>query len=347
MGSRAYPGEVDAGSPRRICANKALAIPVSVLTGFLGSGKTTLLSHLLRQPELSRAAVIINEFGEIGLDHELVEASEDSVIALTTGCLCCKVRSDLTETLHDLLRRRDAGALPQAFDHIVIETSGLADPAPILQTFATDRALGGEFAVEVVIAVIDAVNGLATVEWSAEARKQVILADRLIVTKTDLAEAGAVERLMARIAALNPRAVIATAVDGELDPSCLTEAQAAIAPGDARSGFVAEAAHSDGIISFALTEDAPIAWEPFARAMETLLALRGPDLLRIKGLLNVAGCRGPVLVQAVMHLAHPPVELEAWPDDERTSRIVFITRNVPEGAVRELFRAIRTLAPAE
>ena len=187
--------------------------------------------------------------------------------------------------------------------------------------------------------MIDAVNGGDTLGWSAEARKQAILADRLVVTKTDIASADKANALIARLAALNPRATIETAVAGALDPKRLTEPA-----GGGASHFIAEASHSDGIVSFVLTDDAALRWETFARAMETLTGLRGPDLLRVKGLVNVEGCRGPVLVQFVQHLAHPPVELAAWPDDNRQSRIVFITRGISEPQVRELFAAVKALA---
>jgi G3E family GTPase len=239
--------------------------------------------------------------------------------------------------------------VPQ-FKRILIETSGLADPGPILQTFATDRALGAEFHAEVVVTMVDAATGLDTLEWSAEARKQTILADRLVISKTDLAKRRSIERLTARLRALNPHASVHTAVDGDLDPRCLIESdnsesntgENARAP--RRAGFVAEAEHSDGIASFVLTEDAPLPWDAFARSMETLIALRGPDLLRVKGFLNVVGCRGPVVVHVVQHLAHPPVELAAWPDKNHASRLVFITRNIPERQVRDLMGAVRALA---
>ena len=189
--------------------------------------------------------------------------------------------------------------------------------------------------------MIDAVGGLATLDWSVEARKQAILADRLIVTKTDLADPQATARLSAHLTALNPHAAVHTAVDGVVDPRCLIEAETAR---PLHAGFVAEAEHSDGITSFVLTEAAPLAFNAFARAIETLMALRGPDLLRVKGFLNVTGCRGPVLVQIVQHLTPPPVELAAWPDDDRTSRLVFITRGVAEHEVRALFDSVRALA---
>jgi G3E family GTPase len=330
---------------RRVRRARGARIPVTVLTGFLGAGKTTLLKRFLASPAGSGTAVIINEFGAVGIDDQLVRAAAEETVLLGNGCLCCVARSDLQLALRRLFAERAHGQVP-FFRQAVIETSGLADPGPLLQTFATDRALGGEFAVEVVVAVVDAATGPATLEWSAEARKQVILADRLVVTKTDLVDAAAVTGLMARLDALNPRAQIHTAVDGALDPHWLTEAPVVPAGAAARRGFVAEAQHSDGIVSFVVTENAPLSWAPFAQAMEALVALRGPDLLRVKGLLNVAGCRGPVVVQFVQHLAHPPVELDAWPDADRSSRLVFITRDIGEAAVKNLFRALSALAPS-
>jgi G3E family GTPase len=326
---------------RRLKRARGARIPVSVVTGFLGAGKTTLIRRFLASPEGEGTALIVNEFGAVGIDDALLRASSEQTVLLGNGCLCCVTRSDLQVALRTLFVDRERGAVPP-FLRVVIETSGLADPGPILQTFATDRALGGEFHVDVVLAVVDAINGEATLETAAEARKQVILADRLIVSKTDLAEPQAVERLTGRLRALNPRASIDLAVDGALDPRRVIEPAARTA--SERGGFVAEAAHSDGVASFVIEQRDPIEWLAFARAMETLIALRGADLLRVKGLLDVAGCRGPVVVQYVQHLAHPPVELESWPDEDRTSRVVFITRSLPERQVRELFAAVRDLS---
>jgi G3E family GTPase len=328
---------------RRLKRTRGAKIPVTVVTGFLGAGKTTLVRRFLATPEGEGTAVVINEFGSVGIDDALVRGSTDEVTLLGNGCLCCNTRSDLQIALRNLVAEREQGSVPH-FKRILIETSGLADPGPILQTFATDRALGGEFHVEVVVTMVDAAGGLDTLDWSAEARKQAILADRLVVSKTDLAGAQATDRLIARLRLLNPRAAIHTAIDGDLDPRCLVEADAAPAAGDAHSGFIAEAEHSDGIASFIITDDAPLPWDAFARSMDTLIALRGPDLLRVKGFLNVAGCRGPVVVQVVQHLAHPPVELATWPDQDRTSRLVFITRNISERQVRDLLASVRALA---
>jgi G3E family GTPase len=214
--------------------------------------------------------------------------------------------------------------------------------SPILQTFSTDRALGGEFAIEVVLTVVDAVSGLKNLERAPEARKQAILADRIVISKTDIADAKTVKKLRAMLEDLNPRAVIDIAVQGDIDPNVLIDT----GPADAierHSGFVAEAAHSDGIVSFVMRDDTPLIWPVFQRTVETLITLRGPDLLRIKGLLNLAGSKGPVVFQAVQHLIHPPVELSAWPDRDHASRVVFITRGVSERQVEDLFKACRAL----
>jgi G3E family GTPase len=331
---------------RRLKRARGGKIPVTVITGFLGAGKTTLVRRFLATPEGRGTAVVVNEFGSVGIDDALLRASTDEVTLLGNGCLCCNTRSDLQIALRRLVAEREQGTVPH-FKRILIETSGLADPGPILQTFATDRALGGEFHLETVVTLIDAVAGARTLQWSAEARKQIILADHLVISKSDLADAATVKQLTCRLKALNSQAFVHTAVDGELDPRCLIEADPATLAGNARAhaGFVAEAEHSDDIASFVINDDAPLAWEIFTGAMETLIALRGVDLLRVKGLLNIAGCRGPVVVQIVQHLAHPPVELAAWPDNNRSSRLVFITRNISERQVRDLLASIRALAP--
>src|SRR5579885_19386 len=320
---------------RRLKSERGPRVPVTVLTGFLGAGKTTLLKAFLATPQGQGTAVVVNEFGAAGIDDALVRSSTDETVLLGNGCLCCIARSDLQNALRRMVVERERGELPD-FRRIVIETSGLADPSPILQTFATDRALGGMFHVEAVVTVVDAVTGADTLGWSAEARKQAILADRLVITKTDIA--GDAAALAAQLAALNPRAELLRAELGALDPSRLTEPAS-----DRRNAFVAEAAHSDGIVSFVLADDAAVPWPVFARAMDTLVALRGADLLRVKGVLNVEGCDGPVLVQFVQHLAPPPVELAQWPDDNRQSRVVFITRGVTERQVRDLFKAVQAL----
>ena len=332
--NQVFPSASTGPFGRKLKRARGAKVPVTVLTGFLGVGKTTLLKRFLETPEGAGTAVVINEFGETGIDDALVRGSADATVLIGNGCLCCIARTDLQETLRGLLVERERGELPD-FRRIVIETSGLADPSPILQTFATDRALGEAFYLELVVTVADAAAGLKTLEWSAEARKQAILADRIIVSKSDIATS---EPLRARLRALNANAEIIEAVNGVVDPACFTE------PGDgARNPFVAEAEHSDGISSFTLTFDTPMLWIVWLRAMDTLMAMRGGDLLRVKGFLAVEGCAGPVVVQFVQHLAHPPVELRDWPDDDRRSRVVFITRGVSEQQVRGLFAAVSAL----
>jgi G3E family GTPase len=333
-----FPSREASPFGRRLKRERGARIPVTVVTGFLGAGKTTLIRRFLKSPEGQGTAVIVNEFGAVGIDDALVRAAAETTVLLGNGCLCCITRTDLQVALRQLVFDRERGTAPP-FARVLIETSGLADPAPILQTFSTDRALGGEFHIDVVLAVVDAVNGEAALADAAEARKQVILADRLIISKSDLATAASVEALTHRLQQLNPRAAIDIAVAGALEPNRIIEPATR-----ERSSFIAEAEHSDGIASFVLEWQDPIQWPAFSRAMETLIALRGPDLLRVKGLLNVTGCHGPVVVQYVQHLSHPPVELESWPDENRNSRVVFITRNMRERQVRDLFSAVRELA---
>jgi len=327
---------------RRQKRERGARIPVTVVTGFLGAGKTTLVKHFLQTPEGHGTAVLVNEFGEAGIDDVLLRDSTEKTTLLGNGCLCCNFRSDLQMALHRMVVDRERGVVPP-FGRVLIETSGLADPSPILTTFATDRALGGEFFVEAVITVIAAADGIKTVGKFAEARRQIMLADRIVISKADIADEDAVETLTARLRELNPRARVIAADYGRLDPAWITDSATA----RDGVGFMAEAAeieHTDKVRSFTITEEAPVAWEPFARAMETLIALRGADLLRVKGFLNVAGCKGPVVVQFVQHIAHPPVELAAWPDSDRKSRVVFITRDIGEREVRDLLAAVRALA---
>ncbi|HXF88857.1 MAG TPA: GTP-binding protein [Xanthobacteraceae bacterium] len=336
-----FPSQSAGRFGRRQKHARGTRLPVTVVTGFLGAGKTTLVRQFLKSPEGRGTALIVNEFGSVGIDDALLRETTDEVTLLGNGCLCCTTRSDLQVALRKLVADRDSGKIPH-FGRVLIETSGLADLSPILQTFSTDRALGGEFAIEVVLAVVDAATCLRNLAKAPEARKQVILADRLAVSKIDLAKSGDKKKLLAKLKALNPRAEIDLVLDGKIDPRRLIDPAQDVATAK-RSGFVAEAAHSDGIASFVIRDNKPLEWQTFQRAMETLVALRGPDLLRIKGFLHLAGSKGPVVYQVVQHLISPPVELASWPDADRSTRLVFITRGVGEAQVRDLFAACRAL----
>ena len=309
-------------------------LPVVAVTGFLGAGKTTLVRALLARPEGANSAIVVNEFGEIGIDQALLRPSSEATLLLGNGCLCCNVRSDLQETLRTLFADRARGAVP-SFERVIIETSGLADPGPVLQTFATDRALGREFHLQALVTVVDAVAGPGNLARMPEAQKQVALADRIVVTKSDLADAAALLRLTAEIAALSP-APVAFADNGAIEPGFVLDE-----PPAPRHWFdLGHAAHTHDLDSFSLIFDDALPWAAFEQAMAVLTATRGADLLRVKGILRVAECRGPVVVHAVQHLAHPPVELEDWPDDDRRSRLVFVTRGLGRAAVAQLFAAV-------
>lgn len=330
---------------RRQRRARGARLPVTVVTGFLGSGKTTLIRELLRRPEGANTAVVINEYGEVGIDNALLRASSDATVLLGNGCLCCTVRSDLQESLRALFADRARGAVP-SFERVIIETSGLADPGPVLQTFASDRALGEEFHLQALVTVVDAVNGAANLDRMPEARHQAALADRIVLSKTDAADAAAIDRLRERLGAFSA-APIMPAAHGAIDPGFVLDEAPDLAARLAAHEHDHAHAHSDGIDSFPLFFDTPLPWAVFEQVMAVLTALRGPDLLRVKGLVSVAGCRGPVVLHVVQHVAHRPIELEDWPDGDRRSRLVFITRNLPREAVEHLFRAVRAVGAAD
>ena len=322
------------GRPKR--APGGNGIPVIVVTGFLGAGKTTLIRALLDSKDGANSAVIVNEFGEIGIDDALLRAGSDATVLLGNGCVCCRHTSELEATLRGLFIDRSRGAIP-SFERVLIETSGLADPGPILQSFLAERGLHETYGLQQVVTVVDAVSGAANIDTYPEARRQVALADLIIITKTDLAPPRAIQRLEAQLRLLNGSAGIVLAEAGKGASQALISGSMVQALAErAMSGH---AAHSTGIGSFVLSFDIPLDWPAFAVTMRTLAALRGADLLRVKGLLSVDGAQGPVAVHYVRHLAHPPTELKSWPDGDRRSRLVFITRNIEKQAVADLFAA--------
>ena len=336
-------------------------LPVTLVTGFLGSGKTTLIRALLRHPAMNRVAVVINEIGEIGIDHDLVTTVSENVSLLANGCLCCTVRTDLQETLRELFGQRRAGQIVD-FDRVVIETTGLADPAPVVQTLASDTMLGAQYRLDGVVTLVDAVNGPGQLDVQPEAQKQVALADRIFVTKTDLVDEAHYVELVRALHALNPGAAVRNILMGEISPSeliglGLSSARASAstlrflgelggeaAPAQDEPAYLGARLafrHDPRIETLSLRFDMPFTWDSFSTAMEMVIALRGPDLLRVKGIVNVEGA--PVVVQGVQHVMHPPVTLDAWPSADTGTRLVFITRGISQAAIRGLFDAVTAI----
>ena len=328
--------------------------PVSVITGFLGSGKTTLLNALLRHPRMAETAVLVNEFGEIGIDHLLIETLDDDVLLLAAGCLCCTIREDMVASLRSLFDRRASGQVPE-FRRVVIETTGLADPAPILHTLLVGEPQPTHWAVDGIVTTVDAVNGHRQLSSHPEPVRQAAVADRILVTKTDIAEHRQVAALQERLRTINPGAPILTACHGEIDPGRLFGASpfssnGAPSPdvyrwlGDtaAAHGHHAHHAggHDDGIRALSLTVEAPMEIHRFVRWVERLLEEDGERVLRLKGILNVAGDTPPVVVHGVQHIFHPLSRLPGWPGPDRRSRLVLIVRDLDVDRIARDFRRL-------
>lgn len=325
-------------------------VAVSLLTGFLGSGKTSLLRRLLHEPDLKDTAVLINEFGEVGLDHLLVEAvAEDEVVLLKSGCVCCSIRGDLRDGLGRLYGRMQQGEVPP-FRRVVIETTGLADPVPIVASFLADPALRYHFRLGHVVTVVDAVNGAANLEHFTEAAKQVALADRLVVSKTDLVAPTQVEALVERLSRLNPTALIHRSAEDDLAPPALLlqdeQEDPAEQGAELRRWLAAAEAegrahdhHTAGLGTFCLAAEAPLDWAAFGLWLSMLLNRHGAAILRVKGLLHVQGVEQPVVIQGVQHLVHKPEHLDAWPEGRPSTRLVVIGRGLDGAAIERSFRA--------
>lgn len=343
-------------------ANDHGPIPILIVSGFLGSGKTTLLRNLLLDPEAGEIAVIVNEFGEVGIDHHLVRKTDVRTTLLRNGCVCCSMRDDLSESLRHLLSQRERGTIPR-FDRVVIETTGLADPAPILHTIVAEPVLRNHFRVARVITTIDAVAGGSNLESYGEAVRQVAAADHVIVTKIDLATPEATAELKATLQSLNPAATIVDASFGSIDFAPLLAPESHRGGGLDRLGgvsfetsgdpafpetMVPSAVHamSGRVTSRCLVFERPLNWQMFGIWLTMLLHRHGDRVLRLKGLLNVGAERGPLLVEGVQHVIHVPRHLREWPDADRRSRIVFIARDLDLAQVEVSLDAFQDLAAA-
>ena len=303
--------------------------PVNLITGFLGSGKTTLLQRLLADPALGDTAVLINELGEVGLDHHLLERIDETMVLLQSGCLCCTIRGELSDAIKELLSRRERGVVPP-FRRLVVESSGLADPFPILSTIQADPVLKHHFRLGNVITTVDAVNGLGR----SESIKQVAVADRLVLTKTDLA--GETEALLAEIRRLNPDAPLWRAAQEEIGAAALFD-DSIHSP--LRAFPAAPDSPHGAVHAFALTFEGALDWTMFGIWLTMLLNRHGAQVLRVKGILNVEGSPTPVAVHGVQHLVHPPLHMAAWPDADRRSRLVFIVDGLARAAIERSLAA--------
>lgn len=333
------------------------AIPITLLTGYLGSGKTTLLARLLAHPQLADTAVLVNEFGEIALDHQLLYRATESIVLMDRGCLCCALRSDLADQLDELYARRMRAEIPR-FRRVVIETSGLADPAPILQTLAAEPMLAALFRLDGVVTTVDGEHGERELDRHFESVKQAALADRIVITKIDRADAVALDRLASRLRSLNPAAPILRAAGGAIDPAALLEAGIHDAQGKLasverwlmsnryrplRAGAeplgLSPARHDERVRSFAIVYDEPVSGTRLWNGLESLIEASGECLLRVKGIVNIRDQPSPRVIHIVQHVLYPVATLPEWPDADRRTRLVFVVLDLDPQQVRSVLDA--------
>ena len=322
-------------------------LPVSLVTGFLGSGKTTLINRLLRHPEMANTAIVVNEFGEVALDQHFIERSDGEIVVMANGCLCCTVQGDLEGVVGTLFGRRRSGDIP-AFDRLLIETTGLADPAPIMQLLLSKPLIAENFALDAVIATVDAIHGLRQMHEQDKAVKQAAIADRLVITKTDLAAGGDVDLLARVVADMNPSASVFRLPQDDIGPAqlfgaALVDRRGRLRDLDAWLGSerrgADEHAHLHDIDSFALVADQPVEWRAFSQWLTRIKIRHADRLLRVKAILSVAGEDAKIAIHGVHHVFHPPVRLQRRGDEDQMSRIVFITRGGARAEIEADWRA--------
>lgn len=334
-------------------------LPVHILTGFLGSGKTTVLNYLVNSPQFSKTLVIINEFGEVGLDHILVQSTNETTIEMSSGCICCTIRGDLIKTLADMQLRFNPEGGRQPFDRVIIETTGLADPAPIIHTIMTSPELAGDYELRSVIATIDATCFDQTQQAQFEARKQAAVADCLIMTKTDLVEEQERLRIEELVRRVNPSAPLVTAVNGAVNIDALfaTPPFSTLDKDADVERWLSEEAyhdshhghhehhhdvnrHGEDISAFCITREEPFPERAFMVWVELLMTLMGENMLRIKGIVHIDEYDGPLVIHGVQHILYPPFQMEQWPDTDTRTRIVFITKGISKDSIETSLQSL-------
>ena len=335
--------------------NQINQIPVTVITGFLGSGKTTLLSSILKKKEMQKTAVIINEFGEIGLDHALIEHTDENIVELQSGCICCTIQGDLNKTLIDLFEKMMNGKV-SSFNRILIETTGLANPVPIIHTLMSSIELIRIYQLDVCITVVDSVNGEKTLDLHEESLKQLALAEKIILSKTDIVDKDEIKSLVYRIKEINPVSQIIFSKFGNIpleeifglggyDPYKKSA--------DVKKWLSAEKykdkkhhhhhdvnRHNENIRAFSMMSENPVNMIAFSFFRDMITAALGSNLLRMKGIVNIAGEERPAVIHGVQHIFHPVQWLETWPDNDRRTKLVFITQNIKKEQIEDFFRTL-------